>query len=63
MPTYQQNEDGTWSPAVPMGWMEEHNWFQRLILWVMGRHHCNDSEMEKRSRLTKSGPGVRRQQR
>lgn len=40
MPTDQQNPDGSWSPATPLGWLEEHNIVQRLILAVLGRGHC-----------------------
>jgi hypothetical protein len=38
--TMQQNPDGSWSPATPLGWLEEHNAVQRLILFVLGRGHC-----------------------
>jgi hypothetical protein len=38
--TMQQNPDGSWSPAVPLGWLEEHNAVQRLILLLLGRGHC-----------------------
>ena len=44
MPVYQQNTDGSWSPAEPIGWREEHNPVQRLILWLLRRPHCNDNE-------------------
>ena len=38
--TYQQNTNGSWSPATPLGWMEEHNRFQRTLLWLLGKGHC-----------------------
>jgi len=41
---YQRNPDGTWTPAEPIGWREEHNWLARLIFWVRGIEHCNDRE-------------------
>jgi hypothetical protein len=40
----RRNADGSWSPAEPMGWQEEHNWLQRLVLWVRRIPHCNDKE-------------------
>jgi hypothetical protein len=39
---YQQNQDGTWSPAEPLGWLEEHNRWQRFWLWLLRRPHCSD---------------------
>jgi len=39
---YRQNQDGSYGPAEPMGWREEHNLFQRLILWLRRRPHCSD---------------------
>ena len=48
MPTMQQNPDGTWSPAQPIGWREEHGWFARLIFRLRGIEHCNDREGQKR---------------
>lgn len=59
MSTYERQEDGSWVPATPMGWVEEHNWFQTFILWVMGKHHCNDKWGQKRSRFRCSGPKVK----
>lgn len=53
MPTEQQNPDGSWSPAVPLGWMEEHNLIQRAILWLRGVEHCNDREGQKRRRFSR----------
>lgn len=44
MSVYQQNEDGSWTPAQPIGWREEHNWFERLVLWLRRKPHCNDLE-------------------
>lgn len=41
---YAQNPNGTYSPAEPMGWVEEHNWLQRLIFWLRRVEHCNDRE-------------------
>lgn len=38
--TWQQNPDGSWTPATPIGWQEEHNWLQRLVFWVRGVKHC-----------------------
>jgi hypothetical protein len=40
MGTYRQNDDGSWSPAVPLGIQEEHNRFERLIFWLLRRPHC-----------------------
>jgi hypothetical protein len=39
---YQQNQDGSWSPAEPLGWLEEHNRWQRFWLWLLRRPHCSD---------------------
>ena len=44
----QQNDDGTWSEAQPIGWQEEHSLLQRFVLWVRGVEHCNDREGQKR---------------
>ena len=46
---YAQNPDGTYSPAEPMGWQEEHNWLQRLIFWLRRIEHCNDREGQRKS--------------
>jgi hypothetical protein len=40
MPTYQQNPDGSWSPAEAIGWREEHNRLARFIFWLRGVGHC-----------------------
>lgn len=40
--TFQENEDGTWSEAVPIGWMEEHNKWQRFLFWLSRTPHCSD---------------------
>jgi hypothetical protein len=45
MSVYRQNSDGSWTPAQPLGWLEEHNWFQRLVLRLRGIEHCNDREL------------------
>jgi hypothetical protein len=45
---YQQNADGSWTEAEPLGWLEEHNWLQRLIFWVRGIEHCNDREGQRK---------------
>lgn len=42
MPTFQQNADGSWTPAKPIGWQEEHNLLQRFILWLRRIDHCKD---------------------
>jgi hypothetical protein len=49
MSVYRQNDDGSWSPAEPLGWGEEHNRFARLIFWLRRLEHCNDKEGQKRS--------------
>jgi hypothetical protein len=45
---YAQNPDGTYSPAEPMGWQEEHSWFARLIFWLRRIEHCNDREGQRK---------------
>lgn len=40
MSVLRQNADGTWSPAEPVGWREEHNRFVRLLYWIIRRKHC-----------------------
>lgn len=47
---YQQNPDGSWVPAQPLGWMEEHGPVARLIFWLRGVEHCNDREGQRRKR-------------
>ncbi len=37
---HTQLPDGTWVPAESMGWQEEHNWLQRVLLWLLRRPHC-----------------------
>lgn len=37
---YQQNPDGSWSPATPLPWLEEHGPVARFIFWVRGIGHC-----------------------
>ena len=37
---FTQDEHGRWVPAEPMGWQEEHNWLQRLVLWIRRKPHC-----------------------
>ncbi len=44
MSTYRQNDDGSWSPAERYGWREEHNRWQRFVLWLLRRSHCSDAE-------------------
>ena len=44
--TYQQNEDGRWTLAEPIGWLEEHGFVARVIFWIRGIGHCG------------KGPGV-----
>ena len=47
---YSSNPDGTGlRPAEPLGWQEEHNWFERLVLWLRRIEHCNDREGQRRS--------------
>ena len=45
---YRQNDDGTYSPAMPMGLVEEHGWFARLVFWLRRIEHCNDREGQRR---------------
>lgn len=40
MDPYQQNEDGSWSEAKPLGWLEEHSLLTRLIFKLRGVSHC-----------------------
>lgn len=51
MSIHQQNPDGSWSPAEPIGWQEEHNRLGRFILWLRGVEHCNDREGQRRKRF------------
>ena len=44
MSIYTQDENGNWVPAQPIGWREEHNLWQRFLLWVLRRPHCCDEE-------------------
>jgi len=44
---YQQNKDGSWTRAKPIGWREEHNLFQRLVFWLRRIEHCNDREAQR----------------
>lgn len=48
--TYQQNPDGSWTPAQPIGWREEHGLLARLVFWIRGVEHCNDREGQRRRR-------------
>ena len=41
---YTQDEHGNYVPAQPLGWQEEHNLIQRLVLWALRRPHCCDEE-------------------
>jgi len=47
---YQQNPDGSWTPAEPIGWQEEHGWLARFIFWLRRIEHCNDREGQRRGR-------------
>jgi hypothetical protein len=38
-------------PVPPIGWQEEHNRFQRFVLWLLRREHCNDREGQRRRGL------------
>jgi len=40
MSTYRQNDDGSWTPAEPLGWLEEHARFARIVLALLGIGHC-----------------------
>lgn len=48
MSTYRQNDDGSWSPAEPIGWLEEHGPIARLILLIRGRGHCGKRGWRKK---------------
>ena len=43
----QQNPDGSWSASTPLPWMEEHNRWQRLVLWILRRPHCSDEALRR----------------
>lgn len=47
MNTYR-DENGRWVPAEPIGWVEEHGWFARLVFWLRRIEHCNDREGQRR---------------
>ena len=51
MSNYQQNPDGSWSPATPLGWLEEHGRLGRFVFWLRGIEHCNDREGQRRARF------------
>jgi hypothetical protein len=34
--------------AEPVGWQEEHNRWQRFVLWLLRREHCNYREGQRR---------------
>lgn len=36
----QQNPDGSWTEAQPIGWLEEHGRLARVIFAVIGVSHC-----------------------
>jgi len=36
----QQNPDGSWVPATPLGWLEEHSRFGCWVLALRGLDHC-----------------------
>lgn len=40
MPILQQNDDGSWSPAEPLGWQEEHILPVRVLFKIFGVSHC-----------------------
>lgn len=43
--------DGSWSPATPIGWQEEHGRFARVVLFLLGRGHCGKRGWRTRGRL------------
>jgi hypothetical protein len=49
---WQRNPDGSYSPAEPLGWQEEHGWLARFVFWVRGIEHCNDREGQGMKRFT-----------
>ena len=48
---FRQEPDGSWMPAEPIGWLEEHNKIQRLYFWIMGYQHCCAQEGDKLPRF------------
>ena len=48
---FRQEPDGSWEPAEPIGWLEEHSKAQRLYFWVMGYQHCCNEEGQKLPRF------------
>lgn len=44
MSNYVRNDDGTLTPAEPIGWREEHNLWQRFMLWATRVPHCSTAE-------------------
>lgn len=55
---YRENPDGSYSPAEPLGWMEEHNRWQRFLFWLTRTPHCND-EAHRRQVEKAKGQGLR----
>lgn len=49
MSTHQQNDDGTWGVAEPIGWQEEHGWFARFLFWLRGEGHCGKPGYQPRT--------------
>lgn len=37
---FQQDPDGSWTPAQPLGWAEEHTRLERFVFWLRGVGHC-----------------------
>lgn len=35
-----QTSNGSWVPAEPLPWLEEHSRLQRFVYWVRGVGHC-----------------------
>ena len=48
MSTYQQNPDGSWAEAQPIGWREEHGWLARLWFWLRHVEHCPSADDRRR---------------
>jgi hypothetical protein len=48
MSIHQRQPDGSWVPAQPIGWQEEHSFIARLLFWVRRVEHCGDHEGQKR---------------
>lgn len=40
MTVYRRNEDGSFTPAEPLEWQEEHPWLVRVIYRLLGVSHC-----------------------